>query len=377
MIVLVGLEPLRRPPDHVGAHLPQPATIPRSSSSTPGAPRRRWPPPSTWRARPKSDLTLLYGLAHLLIERGAVDQRVRRRRTPTASTSFAAHVEPLHRRAGRRPRPGCAGRAARAARRARSPPGKAVSFWWTMGVNQSHQGVRTAQAIIDLALMTGNIGRPGTGANSITGQCNAMGSRLFSNTTSLLGGRDFADAGAPGTRSPTSSDIDVERIPDRARAWPTTRSSRASSAATIKAPVGHRHQRRPLVDQPVEHARAARPARLPGRAGHVRRPPRPRSSPTSCCPPPAGARRRAPSSTPSGGSASSSGWRRAPGEALADFYIFQAIADAWGCGDLFRRWTDPEAAFEILQELTRGPALRHHGGAGLRARRHRRACSGR
>ena len=35
--------------------------------------------------------------------------------------------------------------------------------------------------------MTGNIGRPGTGANSITGQCNAMGSRAFSNTTGLYG----------------------------------------------------------------------------------------------------------------------------------------------------------------------------------------------
>ena len=47
-----------------------------------------------------------------------------------------------------------------------------------MGVNQGHEATRTAQAIINLALMTGNIGRPGTGANSITGQCNAMGSRL-------------------------------------------------------------------------------------------------------------------------------------------------------------------------------------------------------
>src|SRR5205085_4578042 len=72
--------------------------------------------------------------------------------------------------------------------------GRRVSFWWTMGVNQSHQGTRTAQAIIDLALLTGNIGRPGTGANSITGQCNAMGSRLFSNTTTLLGGHRFDDA---------------------------------------------------------------------------------------------------------------------------------------------------------------------------------------
>ena len=60
-----------------------------------------------------------------------------------------------------------------------------------MGVNQGYQAVRTAQSIINLALMTGNIGRPGTGANSLTGQCNAMGSRVFSNTTGLYGGGDF------------------------------------------------------------------------------------------------------------------------------------------------------------------------------------------
>ena len=71
--------------------------------------------------------------------------------------------------------------------------GKAVSFWWTMGVNQGYEAVRTAQAIMNLAFLTGNIGKPGTGGNSITGQCNAMGSRLFSNTTCLFGGGDFGD----------------------------------------------------------------------------------------------------------------------------------------------------------------------------------------
>ena len=104
--------------------------------------------------------------------------------------------------------------------------GKRVSFWWTMGVNQSYEGVRTAQSLINLALMTGNIGRPGTGANSITGQCNAMGSRLFSNTTNLLGGRDFQNAEhrqkVAGFWASTR-----HRIPDRSQAGPTTRSSRA------------------------------------------------------------------------------------------------------------------------------------------------------
>ena len=69
--------------------------------------------------------------------------------------------------------------------------GKRVSFWWTMGINQSYEGVRAAQAVINLALITGNIGKPGTGANSLTGQSNAMGSRLFSNTTGLYGGGDY------------------------------------------------------------------------------------------------------------------------------------------------------------------------------------------
>ena len=71
--------------------------------------------------------------------------------------------------------------------------GKRVSFWWTMGVNQVYEAVRTAQAIINLALMTGNIGKPGTGANSITGQCNAMGSRAYSNTAVFFGGGDFTN----------------------------------------------------------------------------------------------------------------------------------------------------------------------------------------
>jgi assimilatory nitrate reductase catalytic subunit len=45
---------------------------------------------------------------------------------------------------------------------------------------------------------------------------------------------------------------------------------------------------------------------------------------------------------------------RAPGEALSDFAIFQLIAEAWGCGGMFRAWRSPEAVFQILKELSRG-----------------------
>ncbi|MCI8742080.1 MAG: molybdopterin-dependent oxidoreductase [Lachnospiraceae bacterium] len=85
--------------------------------------------------------------------------------------------------------------------------GKRVSFWWTMGVNQGYEAVRTAQAIINLALMTGNMGKPGTGANSITGQCNAMGSRAYSNTAVFFGGGDFAN---PARRQRIAGVLGVE-----------------------------------------------------------------------------------------------------------------------------------------------------------------------
>ncbi len=43
---------------------------------------------------------------------------------------------------------------------------------------------------------------------------------------------------------------------------------------------------------------------------------------------------------------------RAPGQALADFHIFRLIAHYWGCDDLFRGWSSPEAVFRVLQRCT-------------------------
>src|SRR5690606_8457200 len=45
---------------------------------------------------------------------------------------------------------------------------------------------------------------------------------------------------------------------------------------------------------------------------------------------------------------------RAPGQALSDFAIFKLVAEAWGCGEMFRAWSSPEAAFQILKNLSRG-----------------------
>ena len=64
---------------------------------------------------------------------------------------------------------------------------------WTMGVNQSSIGTDTVSAICNLALITGNLGKKGAAPFSITGQCNAMGTREFGFTSSIPGYRNFAN----------------------------------------------------------------------------------------------------------------------------------------------------------------------------------------
>jgi len=65
---------------------------------------------------------------------------------------------------------------------------------WTMGVNHSTKGTETVNAINNLALVTGKIGKPGASPFSITGQCNAMGTREAGFTSSLPGYRKFENA---------------------------------------------------------------------------------------------------------------------------------------------------------------------------------------
>ncbi|MFO0896400.1 MAG: nitrate reductase [Pirellulales bacterium] len=297
---------------------------------------------------PKSDLELLYGLAHLLIDSGAIDRPFIEGCT-TGFDEFARFVADYD--------------LPRVAQATRLEPqaierladtiaaGERVSFWWTMGVNQSHQGVRTAQALINLALMTGNIGRPGTGANSITGQCNAMGSRLFSNTTNLLGGHDFAN---PVHRRKVAEilEIDEARIP-REPSWPYPKIVEGILRGQIRGlwvvatnPAHswiNQGMLRDVFDrldflavQDMYHTtETAQMAHLvlPSAGWGEKQGTFINSE-----------RRIAPIQKVA----------RAPGQALADFQIFRLVAEAWGCGAMFRRWTSPEAAFQLLKRLTAG-----------------------
>jgi len=298
--------------------------------------------------RPKSDLTLLYGLARLLIERGAVKPDYIAAHT-TGFTGFAQFVSAftLERTAAETGLP-----AAELERLAVTiARGKRVSFWWTMGVNQSHEATRTAQAIINLALMTGNIGRPGTGANSITGQCNAMGSRLFGNATSLLGGYDFADA-ADRAHVARILGLDPGLIPAE-KSWAYDEIIDGIDRGDIRGLW--------VIATNTAHSwvNSGRFAALRAKLDFLVVQDMYATTETA---------RMADLVLPAAGWGEKDGVfvnserrlgvarkvARAPGAALSDFAIFQLVAEAWGCGPLFRRWSSPEAAFQVLKELSRG-----------------------
>ncbi len=298
--------------------------------------------------RPKSDLELLYALAHILIREGWIDRAYIDAHT-SGFDEFAAFVQDYTPERAAQTSGIAVPRIEQLARTIHG--GKRVSFWWTMGVNQSYQGVRTAQAIINLALMTGNIGRPGTGANSITGQCNAMGSRLFSNTTSLFGGREFTNA-EHREHVAAILGIDSARVPAR-NSWAYPEIIEGILRGKIKGlwviatnPAHSWINQNQLQDvlsrleflvvQDMYHTtETARIADLV---------------------------------LPAAGWGEKDGTfinserriglikkvARAPGQALADFAIFKLIAHYWGCGEMFRAWESSEAVFQLLKELSRG-----------------------
>jgi assimilatory nitrate reductase catalytic subunit len=138
--------------------------------------------------KPRSDIALLNGIAHILIRDGLI----RRDYIADHTTGF----EELHDHVAAFPPSRVAeitglevhqieqvamlyGRA------------KAAFIGWTMGVNHSTQGTETVNAINNLALLTGNIGRAGASPFSITGQCNAMGTREAGFASSMPGYRKF------------------------------------------------------------------------------------------------------------------------------------------------------------------------------------------
>lgn len=84
---------------------------------------------------------------------------------------------------------------------------------WAMGLNQSTSGVNKNLALINLNLITGHIGKPGSGPFSLTGQPNAMGGREVGGMANLLAAhRNLLD---PAQRQVVADYWKVERIAEK------------------------------------------------------------------------------------------------------------------------------------------------------------------
>ena len=135
--------------------------------------------------RPGSGVALFNAMLYVLVEEGLVDRGYIARHTRGYEEVLRGLESYTPEKASRITglRPGEIRRAALVYGRA-----EAALSMWTMGLNQSSSGVAKNNSIINLALATGNMGRPGAGAFSLTGQGNAMGLRMAGALSHLLPG---------------------------------------------------------------------------------------------------------------------------------------------------------------------------------------------
>lgn len=124
--------------------------------------------------RAGTDLTLLYGLLHLLIRNGCIDEVFIANNTEGWDETVALVQDDTPERVAEITGL-CVGDIETAARWIGER--KAWMSLWTMGLNQSVKGTWNTSALCNLHLATGSIGFPGAGPFSLTGQPNAMGGR--------------------------------------------------------------------------------------------------------------------------------------------------------------------------------------------------------
>lgn len=132
---------------------------------------------------PGTDVTLNHAIGRALIEQDSIDHNFIEQHTE----GFEAYQKRVFERTLAESALIC-GVTVAAIKLAASYIGEAKGFltMWTMGLNQSSIGVNKNLSLINLNLITGHIGKPGSGPFSLTGQPNAMGGREVGGLANLL-----------------------------------------------------------------------------------------------------------------------------------------------------------------------------------------------
>lgn len=140
---------------------------------------------------PGTDIVLNHAIGRLLIENGDIDPAF----LAVHAEGFDAYREKVFEKTTEESAAIC-GLEVDELRLAAEYIGRSKAFisMWTMGLNQSAVGVNKNLSLINLHLVTGQIGKPGAGPFSLTGQPNAMGGREVGGLANMLPAhRNLAD----------------------------------------------------------------------------------------------------------------------------------------------------------------------------------------
>lgn len=306
--------------------------------------------------RPRSDLALLNGIAHILIRDGLLDRDYIERHTTGFEElrRFVTRYDPEFVSGITGLDPELIHKVAHLYGNA-----KAAFIGWTMGVNHSSKGTDTVTAINNLALLTGNVGRAGASPFSITGQCNAMGTRESGFTSGLPGYRKF-DSSADREELARMWNISADRIPTRrGLAYPDI------IDAVLKKEIRALWiiATNPLVSFPnidvLKHALGELEFLVVQDCFH----PTPTTRLAHLVLPAATWGEKEGTYTNSERRVSKvNAATRPPGEALSDFEIFLRLAQELGCRDeLFSGWQSPRDAFEEWKRVSKGRLCDYSG----------------
>ena len=122
--------------------------------------------------RPDTDVPMLNSLMHTIIKEGLHDREF----IATRTEGFEALEKSVEKYSPEAVEPICGIPAETLKQVARTyATARAAIIFWGMGVSQHTHGTDNARCLISLALLTGQIGRPGTGLHPLRGQNNVQG----------------------------------------------------------------------------------------------------------------------------------------------------------------------------------------------------------
>jgi formate dehydrogenase alpha subunit len=124
--------------------------------------------------RPGTDVALFNAMARVILDEGLADEAFIRERTEGFHAwrgALETYTLPYAERVTGVP----AGDIARAARWYARPPFAGSCLIWGMGITQHVNGIHNAHALLNLSLVAGQLGRPGSGISPLRGQNNVQG----------------------------------------------------------------------------------------------------------------------------------------------------------------------------------------------------------